>query len=208
MDLTPWLERWKEGRIGFHEGSPNQLLSRHITQLGMQRRVLVPLCGKTEDMVLLAASGHEVVGIELAEVAVRAFFEEHGLTPNESQLGSLKSFSAGPITLLAGDFFACTREHLGTLDAFYDRAALVALPAALRGAYVHHLRSLLLPAAKGLVITFEYTQAQMAGPPFSVSQTELCTHYANAHVEQLEARATTFGQGDISVQEACYLVSL
>ena len=58
--------RWS-GRIGFHQGAPNPLLVAHAAALGAgPRRVLVPLYGKTEDMVWLAAQGHTVVGVELA----------------------------------------------------------------------------------------------------------------------------------------------
>ena len=78
MEPSFWLERWRENRIGFHEGHPNSYLERHRSELGAGRRVLVPLCGKTEDLAYLASLGHHVVGIELAEAAARAFFVEHG----------------------------------------------------------------------------------------------------------------------------------
>ncbi len=208
MDPTPWLERWKENRIGFHEGRPNTLLARHIARLTGKRRMLVPLCGKSEDMVLLAAEGHEVWGVELAEIAVQAFFEEHALSPQVERLGALTRYTAQPFTLLAGDFFACNRELVGSFDAFYDRAALVALPPDLRGRYVQHLRSLMEPAATGLVITFEYPQEQMPGPPFSVDHAELRSHYEHAQVELLESRGAAFAQPGVHVEECCYLVTL
>ena len=57
-----WIERWKEGRIGFHRAGVNpQLVEHHARALGETKRVLVPLCGKSEDLAWLAASGHEVV---------------------------------------------------------------------------------------------------------------------------------------------------
>src|SRR5215510_3121795 len=103
-----WLARWRDGRIGFHEGRPNELLERHIGRLAGRRRVLVPLCGKAEVLAFLAAHGHEVIGIELVEQAVREFFADHALTPSIVPRGPLVAYTAPPVTLLSGDFFATT----------------------------------------------------------------------------------------------------
>lgn len=177
MEADFWLARWREGRIGFHEGKPNDLLAAHIDALGPTGRVLVPLSGKTEDMAFLAARGHEVVGIELAGEAVRAFFAEHGLVPEVSRRGSFIVHSAAGITLLEGDVFGVTRADIGAITALYDRASIVALPTETRARYAGHLRTLLEPSTPGLVITFEYPEGAMEGPPFSVSEAELRTYF-------------------------------
>src|SRR5688572_17571248 len=109
MTTEDWLARWREGRIGFHEGKPNAQLEHQVAHLGERRTVLVPLCGKAEDLAYLAARGHTVVGVELAEDAVRQFFVEHGLTPAVSSRGPFTAYTAGAITLLAGDIFDTTR---------------------------------------------------------------------------------------------------
>ena len=110
MNPDFWESRWREGQIGFHEGAPNVFLNEHVAKLGASRRVLVPLCGKSEDLAFLAARGHAVVGVELVDDAVRAFFAEHGLTPTVTPRGVLTEYSHGPITLFSGDFFATTRR--------------------------------------------------------------------------------------------------
>jgi thiopurine S-methyltransferase len=210
MDNADWFERWREGRIGFHEGAPNRWLVRHggvlgpaVDGRGARQRVLVPLCGKTEDLAHLAGLGFDVVGVELVEAAVRAFFSEHGLTPLIEEHGSLRSFHAEHITLWAGDFFACTSALLGPISAFYDRAALVALPLDLRGRYVKHLLSLVGERAKGLVITFEYDQNVMAGPPFSVCEAELRQLFAGRALEFLEDTSLDFRDG-VPVRERSF----
>jgi thiopurine S-methyltransferase len=211
MDPSFWQERWREGRIGFHEGQPNTLLERYGQRLGGTRRVLVPLCGKSEDLAWLAAQGHQVVGVELVESAVRAFFAEHGLTPRESQVGGLRRFEAGAVTLVQGDFFACTAAELGACDAFYDRAALIALPPELRARYVRHLRGLLQPGAPGLVITLEYAQERMEGPPFSVLEAELRALYQGAHVALLAerpAQAPRIAELGLEAHERCFSVDV
>ena len=183
MEANFWQGRWSEGRIGFHEGKANAHLVKHLAVLGAGRRVLVPLCGKAEDLAFLAAQGHQVVGVELVEPAVRAFFEEHGAKPEVAREGPFTRYTAQNITLLAGDFFATTRELLGPVDALYDRAALIALPEPMRGQYVKHLRKLMPPGAPGLVITVEYPQDEMEAPPFSVIEAELRSHYAGLQLE-------------------------
>ena len=67
-----WLERWRVGRTGWHEAGGNQGLKRHWVAVG--RRVLVPLCGKTPDLLWLEERGNAVTGVELSEIAVQAFF--------------------------------------------------------------------------------------------------------------------------------------
>lgn len=171
--------------MGFHEGRANAFLEEHVGTLGEGRRVLVPLCGKAEDLAFLASRGHDVVGIELVEDAVRAFFDERGVVPEVSGDARVRRYRAGRVTILAADLFACTRADVGDVDAFYDRAAIVALPPEPRRRYVHALRSLLAPAARGLVITFEYDPSAMDGPPFSVGEAELRDLYAGATVERL-----------------------
>ena len=229
-----WLARWRDGRIAFHEGRPNQLLERHVARLAGCRRVLVPLCGKTEDLAFLAARGHDVIGIELAEQAVRAFFVEHDLAPSIAPRGPFVAYQAGDpagdpagddasaepdrdgarrpgsITLLVGDLFAATRELLAPIDAVYDRAALIALPTELRTRYVELLRAVVPADAPSLVITLEYDQRAMTGPPFAVLESELRTLYAGATIELLEERADTSGgkcsQSGVSATERCFAI--
>ena len=102
MEHAFWFGRWQEGRIAFHEGQPNTFLTRHGSWLAGCRRILVPLCGKTEDLAYLAGQGHDVVGVELVEDAVRQFFTEHAVTPTISNVGAFSVYRAGAITVLAG----------------------------------------------------------------------------------------------------------
>lgn len=188
MAEEDWVARWREGRTGFHEGAPNELLVNHRARL-TGRRVLVPLCGRSEDLAYLAAHGHEVVGVELAEQAVREFFALHALEPAVAQRGPLVEYRSGAITLLAGDFFEVTRDHVGAIDAYYDRAALIALTSATRPRYAAHVRSLVPVGAPGIVLTTEYDQALTDGPPWSVPEAELRALYAGSAIELLEERA-------------------
>src|SRR5215207_3966897 len=177
MEPSFWRDRWQEGRIGFHEGKPNAFLAKHVEHLekdGAPGRVFVPLCGKADDMAFLASRGHDVVGVELVESALRDFFREHDVpAPEESKDDRFVTLRHEHITLKAGDFFALTKTDLGRITAAYDRASIVALPAEMRARYAAHLRALLPRGAPILAVTFEYDESRFTGPPFVVKEEEL-----------------------------------
>ena len=96
---------------------------------------------------------------------------------------------ADSYTLFVADIFAVTNEHLGPIDAVFDRAALVALDAETRTKYANHMQSLLPAGAKTLLVTFDYDQAEMDGPPFAVSDEEVHRLFRHsATIEHLETR--------------------
>jgi len=208
MESDFWVQRWRDGQIGFHEGRPNALLEANLAEFGEAKTVLVPLCGKSEDLALLAGQGHEVIGVELVPEAARAFFVEHGITPQVTRSGEFEVFQAGRVRILAGDFFALTAGQLEPLEALYDRAAIVALPPALRQRYARHVRSLLQPGAIGLTITFVYPQERRAGPPFSVPEDELRALYEGLDLQPLDERPCVLGAPTdrLPCRECCFRV--
>lgn len=214
MDRDFWLERWARSEIGFHQAQPHAALARHWSSLGLARgaRVFVPLAGKSLDLLWLAVQGHRVIGVELAELAVRAFFEEAGLKALSEPAGRFVRHRGGDVELLCGDLFDLDRETLGEVEAVFDRAALVALPAAMRATYAAQLTRLTEPGTRTLLITFEYEQARMTGPPFSVSETEVRALYGAQHrIELLERReppdaARFAARGAARVTEAVYIL--
>jgi len=175
MQSEFWHERWQRNEIGFHEGRVNAHLKTFWAEVlsAFDQRVLVPLCGKSVDLVWLAERGHSVVGVELSELACRAFFAEHELEPEISSRGPFQVFHAGSIELLCGDFLALTPALMGPVSAFYDRASLIALPAELRARYSRHLIDLLPAGARGLLITLDYPDQDFSGPPFAVPDSEV-----------------------------------
>jgi thiopurine S-methyltransferase len=206
MDHTFWRARWTEGRIGFHEGTPNRFLTRHGDWLAGCRRILVPLCGKTEDLAYLAGRGHEVVGVELVEDAVRQFFAEHAATPEVTAREGFSIYSAGAITVLAGDFFATTPALVGALDGIYDRAALIALPPDLRRRYVAHLGTIAPAARRELLVCLDCPDGSDEGPPFSVPEAEVRAHFADRTVTVVDQAPDPRGRAGWF--ERCYRIAL
>jgi len=175
MDINFWLERWKSNTIGFHQNGTNPCLERYWPELEPVSgdRVFVPLCGKSHDMRWLQEQGCHIIGSELSPLAVEAFFSENGLTPEIQQEQHHTRWKHNGIEILCGDFFSLDPSDTGNIDAFYDRAALIALTPAQRPVYARQLAKLLRQDTPGLLITLDYNQLEMSGPPFAVSAAEV-----------------------------------
>ncbi|QJI28257.1 thiopurine S-methyltransferase [Pseudomonas sp. ADAK18] len=175
MEPRFWHERWARNQIGFHLSEVNPYLPQHWSGLGLANggRVLVPLCGKSLDLLWLASQGHRVLGVELSEKAIEEFFSEQGLTPQISRQAVFKVYQAGSIELWCGDFFALEAGMVADCTALYDRAALIALPPLMREQYAAHLNRVLVAGCQGMLITLDYDQARKAGPPFAVTDQEV-----------------------------------
>ena len=180
MDHAFWHARWEANQIGFHQTDINPHLQTYWPDLlaPPEGRVLVPLCGKSRDMLWLAGAGQRVPGVEISPLAVEAFFAENGLPATRTQTPPFTEYHSGEVTLLQGDFFALNAEHVAGVTAVYDRASLIALPPDLRAQYAGHMAALLPTAVPVLLVTLDYPQAEMDGPPFAVSAREVDALYA------------------------------
>lgn len=194
MDADFWLDRWQRNQIGFHESQANPLLVAHVASLTMPAgsRIFVPLCGKTLDIHWLLSRGIQVAGCELSQIAVQQLFAGLGLTPTVSAVGQIRRYSAAGIDIFQGDIFALSREALGSVAAVYDRAALIALPEAMRGGYASQIQRL-TGRARQLIICLHYDQRLVAGPPFSVDASDIARLYQGAYDIRLLGTADVAG---------------
>jgi thiopurine S-methyltransferase len=196
MEPDYWLQRWREGRTGWHHDGVMPLLAKHWPALDVPRgaRVLVPLCGKSLDMLWLASRGMWVLGVEVAAAAVTAFLSENHLRAQrhdapEGTHCEIEGLEEGGVKIINGDIFDVPAKTFAACTAFYDRAALIALPVRLRERLAHEVYAKLPADACGLLITLGYPQAQMQGPPFSVDDDEVHRLFdAQWDVERLERR--------------------
>ncbi len=182
-DLQHWLDRWQQDRIGFHETEVNRHLRQRLADYALPpaARVFLPLCGKAHDIAWIAQQGYEVVGIEISRIAVDAFFDEQQIDAEVVEGDRFRRYRAPGITLLQGDFFDLRADDLADCQLVYDRAALIAMTQAQRPAYFSHMLSILPPAARMLLITLEYDQAEMIGPPYAVPEAEVRENYAGRY---------------------------
>ncbi|MGK9064930.1 thiopurine S-methyltransferase [Stutzerimonas chloritidismutans] len=213
MEAGFWHRRWSRNEIGFHLGEVNPYLQHHwpCLQLPPGARVLVPLCGKSLDMAWLAAQGFDVLGVELSEKAAADFFVEQGLQPEIVPLGEFLRYQAGRVEILCGDFFSLTPAQVAGCVALYDRAALIALPPQMRQRYVAHLAQLFEAGCEGLLVTLDYEQPEMDGPPFAVSDVEVRQTLSPAwaielfeEVDVLNGNWKFLQRGLTRLEERCY----
>ncbi len=186
-----WHECWRANEIGFHRASVHPVLKRYLPRLNVRPgdSVFVPLCGKSIDMRYLRENGVLVIGVELSELAVRAFFDEGAITAEVSREGPFSVFAGGGFRIFCGDFFALEAAQIKGVSAVYDRAALIALPAPLRSAYAQHMTGLLPPGTRTLLITHEYPAHEMQGPPFPITDEEVDALFgASFAIDPLEQR--------------------
>jgi thiopurine S-methyltransferase len=174
-----WHQRWREGRIGFHQDQPTPLLLKHWPSLDVApgSKVFVPLAGKSLDLAWFAAQGYRVLGVELSPLAIGQFFAEHALEPTQRTSRYGTHYEAGGIELIHGDAFGLDADALADCSAVYDRAALIALPPELRQRYAQGPYAALPTGCRGLLITLEYPQPEKVGPPFSVPEAEVRALY-------------------------------
>ena len=219
MEKDFWLERWEKEEIGFHQNDYNPYLREYWQQLQLDRGspVFVPLCGKSRDMIWLDSQGFPVLGVELSAIAAKAFFEENGMTPRHSPQGKFDSHESGGIRILCGDFFDLDRSMLENVGAVYDRASLIALPPEMRERYISRMAAILPPGTRILLITLDYDEKEMQGPPFAVSRREVQELYGKhasvsllAEIDALNLeRNARFRQRGLSrLQECVFLVEL
>jgi len=212
-----WLERWERSEIGFHQNETNPYLLRYWKELhpSCVGEVFVPLCGKSLDMLWLRRQGCKVLGVELSPIAVEDFFKEQGEAPAHTRSGKFECCEADGIRILCGDFFDMGKQDLAKVSAVYDRASLVALPPEMRERYARHLADILSPSTQILLVTFDYPQAEMQGPPFAVAVNEVAALYGQyAEIRLLAqedalAQNPRFKQRGVSwMEESIFLLTL
>ena len=183
MNSEFWQERWKNKEIGFHQEKINPYLQRYWaglkldTSSAVRPRILVPLCGKSLDMLWIKEQGCDVIGVELSPIACEEFFDENRLEYSMMSLDQGQIYQSDGITLFCGDLFELDSQAFGAVDAVFDRAALVALPETMRKRYAARIRQISGDKLRCLLVTMDYSQDEMDGPPFSVTEEEVRALY-------------------------------
>lgn len=214
MDADFWLNAWDKGSIGFHRSDYHpELLKyfKHIKPKG-DDKILVPLCGKSKDMLFLHDQGLKITGVEFSNKACEEFFSENELEFLRTDKNNFDVFEGKAHTLYCGDYFSFDPGH--KYDAAYDRAAIVALDPKSRTKYAKQYAHLLNKNGKLLLLSFEYDQSKVQGPPFSVEEYFIRELFENEfEVEVLESKAVEIGSprfieaGVIEAVQKSYLLT-
>jgi thiopurine S-methyltransferase len=207
MEPEYWQKRWREGRIGWHHEAVMPLLEKHWPARDVPRgtRVLVPLCGKSLDMLWLSQQGLHVFGVDVSPIAIESFVAEnhlHARTHDEAGGRRYEIAGAsdnGSIEIVNGDVFDVDESAIARCNAFYDRAALIAMPAPMRRRLADEVYVQLPAGSAGLIITLDYPEGEMEGPPFSVDDAEVHRLFDRQwNIERLERRDILASQPSFS----------
>lgn len=198
-----WLERWNTNAIGWHQEKVEPALIEWASHR-KPSRILVPLCGKTLDMIWLRDHGYEVVGVELSSLACETFYLENKISFSKNNLGDFNIYDGGGIRIINGDFFALTPALLGKIELVYDRAALIALPTALRVIYSKKIAEL---KCEVLQIVLDRSTKDQEGPPYSVSPEEVTNLYQEYFEINLLNRYAVEARGPVGSQtDECIMI--
>ena len=193
-----WQEKWKANDIQFHKNVTHPLLVQY-SYLFEKGKIVIPLCGKTLDMVWLAKQEHHVVGIELSSLACETFFEENHLPFEKKIVDGCPVYEGKLISIWCGDIFSIPQIAWSGMTGIYDRAALVALPESTRKPYAdlltQHIKKNKTTFTNGLLISLEYMNEGIQGPPFSVTEKEVMNLFSKIHLEKLSTSLDTHLSG-------------
>lgn len=187
MNKDFWEKKWGQNQLGFHLPQGFPLLDQ-ITQNWnpAEGGVILPLCGKSYDLIKLAQRGFHVSGIEIVEEA-RAQFEQE----NSQVLKKVSDVNSNPhqyklkdgpgqITWFHQDIFEMNFQTLSKAAYWFDRAAVVALSFEQRRKYFKIIENVFqgphpvgIGLQEGIMINLEYEHHEIIGPPFCVALKEI-----------------------------------
>ncbi|GBG24270.1 Thiopurine S-methyltransferase [Hondaea fermentalgiana] len=208
-----WTEKFQETQPFWHIDAVNKRLLQfkdEFIQHGARHSFLVPLCGKSLDLIWLSQFGF-VAGVEISQDAIDQFRAENRLewdataleqsdkalfratvpsTANEVAIAKMDFFNLPPGW---SDIGASSRRR--KFDRAWDRAALVAIDPPMRSEYVDAFVQQLSNDAVVLLSSFVYPEGAHAGPPFCVPETEVRALYEPYfHVDLLMQRPIPMDQ--------------
>ncbi len=181
MEASFWLKSWELGGFytSFHRRDIHPYVLEYMNPEEIENtNILVPLCGKTVDMMYLSQYANKVIGVEIVEEAILQFFQENNLSyemPND------ETYISGNITILRKDFMKLTKAEIGQIDWVLDRASLVALPYEMRTDYIKAIDRLSDVGTKQLVVTLEYFPL-INSAPFCINPSEVEDYYGAGHI--------------------------
>ena len=188
-----WLQRWDEGKLGWHREQVDAILQKYLKQLTGDKEsisILVTLCGKSLDLPWLCEQGHNIVGCELSEIAGKQLFEENGIPYTVTTVDDFKLFSATEkkLKFYAGDFFKVKASLVGTFDVIWDHNAFGAINPNDRSHYIEILTSLLVPHGRILLSNWEYDQSKRNIAPYSLNSSQIKEYFEGSYEVKLLER--------------------
>jgi SAM-dependent methyltransferase len=157
---TNWNEQYERQDTPWDKGAASPGLIDFLATETVQGRVLVPGCGFGHDVRALAATADDVVGLDIASLAVE---------------GADRRPKIGRERYVLGDFFNLPAEMRGSFDWVFEHTCFCAINPAQRPAYVAAAAAALKPGGHYLAIFYldPGNDSPDEGPPFEVAVAEL-----------------------------------
>src|SRR5688572_23802345 len=153
---TDWEAQYQRGETPWDKGAPHPGLIDWLETSRPNGPVLVPGCGVGHDVRALAATGVEVLGIDIAPSAVRAA----AAVPR-----------VGDERYEVADLFALPPHLRNAFALVWEHTCFCAIEPRLRLAYVEAVHGALLPNGQLLAVFYldPGNDSPDEGPPFEVS---------------------------------------
>ena len=168
--MTDWNRRYEENDTPWDKGEAHPVLGQMLDRNVLGGRVLVPGCGAGHDVRALARRGLEVVGLDIAPLALARAQAEPRVANETYELG---------------DLFALPADMVGAFDGIFEHTCFCAIDPARRQHYVAAVARALRPGGRLLAVFFANPENGGDGPPFGCTQQELDGLFAG-HFRLLE----------------------
>ena len=154
-----WEQAYKTGNTPWDKGSASPPLLEYLESHRMEGRVLVPGCGTGHDAVVLAESGAEVTGMDIA--------------PRALEMARKQRLQA-KVRWVEGDFLDRGQVEAGYYDWVVEHTCLCAIEPWQREAYVKSLQHALKPGGHYWAVFFcVVSDYDGSGPPHPIVSDEI-----------------------------------
>jgi ubiquinone/menaquinone biosynthesis C-methylase UbiE len=165
--ITPafWTKRYEAKTDEWDQGAPSPALVDFLRQHKYKTgSVIVPGCGRGHDARAFARAGFDVLGMDIAAIAVR----DAAALAKKARLKNIR--------FEQGDFFAAPRRYAGKFDWMFEHTFFCAIDPAQRDRYVATAAKLLRKG--GWLLGVFYNIQPDSGPPFGTTREELFERFS------------------------------
>jgi SAM-dependent methyltransferase len=178
--MTDWNKRYEEDDTPWDKGTAHPVLRDMITHGALSGRILVPGCGTGHDVRELARRGNEVVGLDVAPLAI-ARASAHPPVRDEK--------------FVLGDLFDLPAEMRGTFDGIFEHTCFCAVDPTRRADYATAVSAALRPSGRLLAVFYATPDHGGEGPPFGCTTEELDALFGgNFRLLEERAEIPTFNE--------------
>ncbi|XP_021752598.1 thiocyanate methyltransferase 1-like [Chenopodium quinoa] len=151
-----WQKCWEEDRTPWDLGHVTPVI-QHLVQTDAlpKGRILIPGCGRGYDVIAMASSQRNVVGLDLSEAAI-----------TKAKKLAASSANANSTTFIVDDFFTWQPNEPFELIFYYT--FFCAIDPKTRPAWASRMAELLKPDGELLILMFPISD-HVCGPPYKVS---------------------------------------